>query len=269
MNDKFVDEVTSLAYYGARYYDPTELTWTQSDPKYRCAPDGAWKQPRRALLYSFVGGNPLRYLDPDGLDTASDVLEFLGSVALGSGTTTVLNAANDANPNMPTSGRALGTGLVAADKIAEKVVDNPVTQAIDPVNHAIKAGVAVNDAIGAAKKGDLTGAMGKLADATTEATVTVLLIATQIVVGGELEARAAGGKMPGGTSGISRVVERGSLDGEAGGVSGPGVCSGPNSFCTKANPASDGFGKGGFERDPTQANGQNWLCSDCWDKTFK
>jgi RHS repeat-associated protein len=34
MNDKFVDEVSELAYYGARYYDKTSMTWTQGDPLY-------------------------------------------------------------------------------------------------------------------------------------------------------------------------------------------------------------------------------------------
>ncbi|MBK7074523.1 MAG: hypothetical protein IPH44_19725 [Myxococcales bacterium] len=65
-NDKFRDDLTSQYYYGVRYYDPLVLGWTQADPQYRFAPDGAWGEPRRAALYSFCGGNALRYIDPDG-----------------------------------------------------------------------------------------------------------------------------------------------------------------------------------------------------------
>lgn len=66
MNDKFVDELSDLAYYGVRYYDKLSLTWTQSDPLYRLAPDAAWSEYRRANLYVFTLQNPLRYIDPDG-----------------------------------------------------------------------------------------------------------------------------------------------------------------------------------------------------------
>ncbi len=67
-NGKFRDTLTTLHYYGARYYDDLSLSWTQADPKYRFTPDAAWGSPRRGNLYSFTGGNPLRYLDPDGKD---------------------------------------------------------------------------------------------------------------------------------------------------------------------------------------------------------
>jgi RHS repeat-associated protein len=66
MNDKFVDEVSGLAYYGKRYYDKTAMAWTQGDPLYRFVPDATWGQPRRANLYTFTANNPLRYVDPDG-----------------------------------------------------------------------------------------------------------------------------------------------------------------------------------------------------------
>jgi len=68
MNDKFVDSISDLAYYGSRYYDKTSMTWTQCDPLYRFMPDHAWKQPRRANLYTSNQNNPLRYWDPDGRD---------------------------------------------------------------------------------------------------------------------------------------------------------------------------------------------------------
>lgn len=44
------------------------MAWSQSDPAYRFAPDEAWDAPRRAELYGFSLNNPVRYLDPDGMD---------------------------------------------------------------------------------------------------------------------------------------------------------------------------------------------------------
>jgi RHS repeat-associated protein len=67
-NDKYVDDISALAYYGFRYYDRTSMLWTQSDPSFRFAPESAWKQPRRAFQYEYSLHNPLRYLDPDGFD---------------------------------------------------------------------------------------------------------------------------------------------------------------------------------------------------------
>ncbi len=65
-NGKEHDELTSLSYYGFRFYDRLTLTWTQADPLYRFEPDLAWDEPRRGNLYTFSMNNPLRYLDPDG-----------------------------------------------------------------------------------------------------------------------------------------------------------------------------------------------------------
>ncbi len=61
------DQLTDLSYYGARYFDPLSLTWTQADPLYRFAPEIAWSQPRRSNAYAFALNNPLRYFDSDGL----------------------------------------------------------------------------------------------------------------------------------------------------------------------------------------------------------
>jgi RHS repeat-associated protein len=69
------DQLTDLSYYGARYFDPLSLTWTQADPLFRFAPDMAWDQPRRANLYSFSLNNPLRYMDPDGENPFVAVVE--------------------------------------------------------------------------------------------------------------------------------------------------------------------------------------------------
>jgi RHS repeat-associated protein len=66
-NDKFVDSISGLAYYGARYYDRLAIGWTQADPLYVRYPDSTLSA-RRANIYTFSLQNPLRYMDPDGLD---------------------------------------------------------------------------------------------------------------------------------------------------------------------------------------------------------
>lgn len=66
LNDKYVDELSGLAYYGARYYDKLLMGWTQGDPLYRYLPDLVKGKPRRSQLYQFSFNNPLRYIDPDG-----------------------------------------------------------------------------------------------------------------------------------------------------------------------------------------------------------
>jgi RHS repeat-associated protein len=66
-NDKQKDDLSELSYYGARYYDPVSLTWTQADPLYRFVPETMDIDPRRMNLYTFSLSNPLRYVDPDGL----------------------------------------------------------------------------------------------------------------------------------------------------------------------------------------------------------
>jgi RHS repeat-associated protein len=71
-NGKELDELTELSYYGFRYYDRLTLSWTQRDPLYAFAPDLAYDQPRRMGLFTFSLNNPLRYVDPDGLDPRRD-----------------------------------------------------------------------------------------------------------------------------------------------------------------------------------------------------
>src|SRR5690606_35041633 len=62
------DQLTDLYYYGFRYFDPLSLTWTQADPLYRFVPDLAYDEPRRMNLYVFSLQNPLRFVDPNGME---------------------------------------------------------------------------------------------------------------------------------------------------------------------------------------------------------
>jgi RHS repeat-associated protein len=66
-NGKDYDATSDLSYYGHRYYDARSLSWTRGDPLFRFAPDLAYDEPRRMNLYAFSLNNPLRYMDPDGL----------------------------------------------------------------------------------------------------------------------------------------------------------------------------------------------------------
>jgi RHS repeat-associated protein len=68
-NGKPRDAISSLRYYGARYYDPLTLTWTQRDPDYGYVPEKGLAEPRRMSPYAFSLNDPLIYVDPDGRDS--------------------------------------------------------------------------------------------------------------------------------------------------------------------------------------------------------
>ena len=79
-NDKEQDSLTSLIYYGARYYDRTLMSWTQVDPLYLRAPDIAKQSTmRRSNLAVFSLNNPVRYIDPDGLDSQNGMTHWTDS----------------------------------------------------------------------------------------------------------------------------------------------------------------------------------------------
>jgi RHS repeat-associated protein len=70
-NGKPWSPITGLHYYGHRYYDEYTLTWTQADPAFRLVPDLAGGP--ELSLYSFTRNNPLRFVDPDGLEADDGV----------------------------------------------------------------------------------------------------------------------------------------------------------------------------------------------------
>jgi RHS repeat-associated protein len=82
VTDKYIDEASGLAYFGARYYDNILMGWTQGDPLYRFNPDTGYSAPRKSNLYMYVIGNPVRYLDPDGLGVSDWLLARIGDVAV-------------------------------------------------------------------------------------------------------------------------------------------------------------------------------------------
>ena len=60
-NAKDFDEETGMYYYGARYYEPRLSLWMSVDPLTEKSPNVS------AYVYCF--GNPLKYIDPIGLDS--------------------------------------------------------------------------------------------------------------------------------------------------------------------------------------------------------
>ena len=60
-NAKELDEETGMYYYGARYYEPRLSLWMSVNPLTEKSPNVS------AYVYCF--GNPLKYIDPIGLDS--------------------------------------------------------------------------------------------------------------------------------------------------------------------------------------------------------
>ena len=64
------DAETGLYYYGARYYDARTSRWISTDPILESylsgKPAGGVYDPSNLDLYSYVGNNPIKYVDPDG-----------------------------------------------------------------------------------------------------------------------------------------------------------------------------------------------------------
>lgn len=66
---------SGLYYFGARYYDPLVSRFISADPLYGDDPARGREQPQTLNLYAYALNNPLRYVDPLGLDTWDTVLD--------------------------------------------------------------------------------------------------------------------------------------------------------------------------------------------------
>jgi RHS repeat-associated protein len=74
-NSKELDFTTGLNYYGARYYNPTTMHWTQPDNIVKNPYD-----PQSLNRYAYVRNNPLRYNDPTGYYAESPLDAFFISL---------------------------------------------------------------------------------------------------------------------------------------------------------------------------------------------
>jgi RHS repeat-associated protein len=128
-NDKYVDELTDLAYYGARYYDKVRLGWTQSDPLYRFAPDSASSSPRRAELYTADLNNPLRYIDPDGRNDGA----ALGVLEVGAGIDVAVSKVPFVGPELVVVVTVGTVVLVGGVLVVESAREDPAGTAMELV----------------------------------------------------------------------------------------------------------------------------------------
>lgn len=129
-NDKQHDRLSSLSYYGARYFDAVSVSRSQSDPLFRFSPDSAYSDPRLSNLYSFSKNNPIRYLDPDGRKPlAAHIAETLSNPI-------VVQAAQNASRGGP-AGRGAAAAITAiaiGSAVAASFADEST-----PVGKLIKA----------------------------------------------------------------------------------------------------------------------------------
>ena len=68
-NAKELDNETGLYYYGARYLDPTGAMWLSVDPM--------WEKYAGMSPYNYCAGNPVKLVDPLGMEVEDDVDDFI------------------------------------------------------------------------------------------------------------------------------------------------------------------------------------------------
>jgi RHS repeat-associated protein len=66
---KELDEEIGLYYFGMRYYDPVRALWKSVDPLLALRPERALSRPIVLNPYAYGDLNPLRLMDPNGLDS--------------------------------------------------------------------------------------------------------------------------------------------------------------------------------------------------------
>ncbi|MFB5622930.1 MAG: RHS repeat domain-containing protein, partial [Nitrosarchaeum sp.] len=86
-NAKEQDEETGLHYYGARYYDSKTGVWLSVDP--------LWEKYPNVSSYVYVNNNPLRFIDPNGLE------KIIALNSNDSRNTKIINSANNYPENDP------------------------------------------------------------------------------------------------------------------------------------------------------------------------
>jgi len=91
-NAKELDEETGLYYYGARYLDPTNVTWMSVDPLF--------EKYVGMTPYGYCAGNPVRLVDPDGRDAKITINEEQGTITVTSNIIIYGSLANEEMANV-------------------------------------------------------------------------------------------------------------------------------------------------------------------------
>lgn len=71
---QYLDSQTGVYKMGLRYYDPTTMRWTQTDPL------NLFQDPRQANRYAYAGADPVNQADPSGLDIIDDLGDLAGDL---------------------------------------------------------------------------------------------------------------------------------------------------------------------------------------------
>lgn len=131
------DEETGLIYFGSRYYSPEMGRWITPDSLFLEKPSYILKRPLEGNLYSYVKGNPVRYVDADGSfawDVTIDVgffayglQQYFGNPSLENGINLVLDTAG-LLPAVPALG-AIKRGICKAGESIERL--EPTVQFMD------------------------------------------------------------------------------------------------------------------------------------------
>ena len=210
-NDKQQDDISGLTYYGARYYDKLLMNWTQADPLYVRIPDLAKQStPRRSNVAAFSLNNPVRYVDPDGLDSmatpsSGDASNVCSQDA--SGRCTVEGdgaAAYDGEKGWLASNTAVDKSKRGAERGAARAAEFNATQAARPRTTSLSWKI----------EGDAAGAQQVRAllkydpDAGTKALI-IAAVGALVVVGG----LAVGVELLGAELGASAAAELGATAG--------------------------------------------------------
>ena len=187
-NGKELDE-TGLYYYGARYYNPRNGVWMSPDPilaqyVHGEVNDGVF-QPQNLGLYAYTWNNPVRLIDPNGLDPKDSAWIRIGKVALGVGYG-VIQAATPGGFIVDTA----ATPSKDVDFLAGKGAANIAGGIVDIVTGAGAAAVGVIGEVPSAGTSTLVVAGGALAVAQGAANIATGANAIAVAIKGS----------PGGTS---------------------------------------------------------------------
>jgi len=149
-NSKELDD-TGLLYYGARYYNPTLMRWTQPDWIIQDVYD-----PQNLNRYSYVKNNPLKYTDPTGnvpIETVADVASVVWDLG------DIYNDPTNLWNYVALAGDVVTTAIPYVPPVIGMAVKG--TKRLDQIKDLAKIANKVDDAVDGEKIIDKVGDAGK------------------------------------------------------------------------------------------------------------